>query len=194
MKTLKELYHKIAEQEMERGRDIGKKEDESLDCLLHPEKYAPVIHSGECRDCGPEAACIKSCDFGAIEKTGEGKVMIHPKKCVGCGVCVNVCKLGHIKENREIYPVLQALDEGKRPVYALIAPAFTGQFGEKATPGRLRSAFKALGFQGMVGVAVFADILTLKEALECDRHVKKEGDFQLTSCCCTIWSSMIRGI
>jgi len=36
MKTLKELYHKIAEQEMERGRDIGKKEDESLDCLLHP--------------------------------------------------------------------------------------------------------------------------------------------------------------
>lgn len=79
MKTLKELYHKIAEQEMERGRDIGKKEDESLDCLLHPEKYAPVIHSGECRDCGPEAACIKSCDFGAIEKTGEGKVMIHPK-------------------------------------------------------------------------------------------------------------------
>ena len=85
MKTIKELYHKIAEQEMERGRDIGKKEDESLDCLLHPEKYAPVIHSGECRDCGPEAACIKSCDFGAIEKTGEGKVMIHPKKCVGCG-------------------------------------------------------------------------------------------------------------
>ncbi len=194
MKTLKELYHKIAEQEMERGRDIGKKEDESLDCLLHPEKYAPVIHSGECKDCGPEADCIKSCDFGAIEKTAEGKVMIHPLKCVGCGVCVNVCKLGHIKENREIYPVLQALDEGERPVYALIAPAFTGQFGEKATPGRLRSAFKALGFQGMVEVAVFADILTLKEALEFDRHVKKEGDFQLTSCCCPIWISMIRGI
>lgn len=57
-------------------------------------------------------------------------------------------------------------EAGKKEFYVLIAPAFTGQFGEKATPGRLRTAFKAIGFKGMVEVAVFADILTLKEALE----------------------------
>ncbi|MCM1256948.1 MAG: 4Fe-4S dicluster domain-containing protein [Roseburia sp.] len=195
MTTLKELYHKIARQELEKGRDITKQdEDQSLDCLLHPENYPPVIHTGDCVDCGEESACVKSCEFGAIEKTPEGKVRIHPESCVGCGVCVDACRLGHIKENREIYPVLKALEEGKQPVYALVAPAFTGQFGREATPGRLRSALKALGFQGMVEVAVFADILTLKEALEFDRHVKKQGDFQLTSCCCPIWISMIRGI
>ena len=33
----------------------------------------------------------------------------------------------------------------------------------------LRNAFKALGFDGMVEVALFADILTLKEALEWKR-------------------------
>lgn len=38
-----------------------------------------------------------------------------------------------------------------------------------------------LGFTGMVEVALFADVLTLKEALEFDRHVKGKGDFQLTS-------------
>lgn len=86
------------------------------------------------------------------------------------------------------------LNEGNRQVYAIIAPAFTGQFGKNATPGRLRSAFKPLGFQGMVEAAVFADILTLKEALEFDTHVKKQGDFQLTSCCCPVWIALIRGI
>ena len=52
-------------------------------------------------------------------------------------------------------PVLQAIREKKREVYALIAPAFLGQFGEKVTVGRLRAAFKAMGFKGMVEVAVF---------------------------------------
>lgn len=80
----------------------------------------------------------------------------------------------------------------KAPVYMMIAPAFFGQFSENVTPGKLRSAFKALGFTGMVEVALFADILTLKEALEFDRHVRKKGDFQLTSCCCPVWISMIR--
>ncbi len=46
----------------------------------------------------------------------------------------------------------------------------------------------------MVEAAVFADILTLKEALEFDTHVKKQGDFQLTSCCCPVWIALIRGI
>lgn len=101
------------------------------------------------------------------------------------------------KEGQKISPdveaVLKVLGEGER-VYALIAPAFLGQFGEEVTPGKIRAAFKAAGFQGMVEVAVFADILTLKEALEFDRHVVHVTDFQLTSCCCPVWIAMIRNI
>ncbi|MBO5523054.1 MAG: iron hydrogenase, partial [Roseburia sp.] len=105
-----------------------------------------------------------------------------------------VCKLERLAANKDVFPVLKAVREEGRDVYALIAPAFTGQFGEKATPGRLRTAFKALGFKGMVEVAVFADILTLKEALEFDAHVRTTSDFQLTSCCCPVWIAMSRGI
>ena len=76
----------------------------------------------------------------------------------------------------------------------MIAPAFVSQFDSQVTPGKLRSAFKLLGFAGMVEVAVFADILTLKEALEFDRNIKEEKDFQLTSCCCPMWIAMIRKI
>lgn len=74
----------------------------------------------------------------------------------------------------------------------MIAPAFVGQFSSEVTPGKLRSAFKKLGFYGMMEVALFADILTLKEAFEFDRAIHEDQDFMLTSCCCPMWVAMIR--
>ena len=50
------------------------------------------------------------------------------------------------------------------------------------------------GFSGMVEVAAFADILTLKEALEFHVNIHNKGDFQLTSCCCPVWIAMIRNV
>ena len=44
----------------------------------------------------------------------------------------------------------------------------------------------------MLEVAVFADILTMKEALEFDKNVHTEEQFQLTSCCCPMWIAMIK--
>ena len=87
---------------------------------------------------------------------------------------------------------MRAVQNASGPVYLMIAPAFSGQFRGHVTAGKLRSACKALGFTGMVEVALFADILTLKEALEFERHVREPGDFQLTSCCCPVWIAMIR--
>ncbi len=193
-KTLQELYQEILQKEREKGRNLPDEYDAyPIDCLLHPENYAPVIAAGSCESCQGDSACQDSCIFDAIEKIN-GTIYIDPKKCTGCGACVDVCKMGRLMENQEIYPVLDALCDRKAEVYALIAPAFLGQFGKEATVGRLRTAFKRIGFSGMVEVATFADILTLKEALEFDRHVKEEGDFQLTSCCCPVWIAMIRGV
>ncbi len=93
---------------------------------------------------------------------------------------------------KQTLPLIHELSEGGRPVYAMIAPAFIGQFAENITPGKLRSAFKALGFHGMVEVALFADILTLKEALDFDRAVQTESDYMLTSCCCPVWLAMCK--
>lgn len=194
MKTLQELYREILKQEQKKGRDLsGEYDAHPIDCLLHPKDYAPVIHTGDCSSCEEDGACRDGCIFDAIEKI-QGKIYIDPQKCSGCGACVDICKMGHLMENKEIYPVLDVLCDRDKEVYALIAPAFVGQFGKEVTVGRLRSAFKRIGFQGMVEVAAFADILTLKEALEFDHHVLKEGDFQLTSCCCPVWISMIRNI
>lgn len=73
----------------------------------------------------------------------------------------------------------------------MVAPAIAGQFGE-VSQGKLRTAFKSIGFAGMVEVALFADILTLKEALIFDEKIRTNEDFMLTSCCCPIWITMVR--
>jgi iron only hydrogenase large subunit-like protein len=85
------------------------------------------------------------------------------------------------------------LRDQSAPVYASVAPAFTGQFGADVTPGKLRSALLQLGFTEMVETALYADLITMKEAFEFDEHVQEAGDFLITSCCCPVWIKLIEG-
>lgn len=93
---------------------------------------------------------------------------------------------------KDLKIAVDLLRNHKGPVYALVAPAYIGQFGDEITTGQIRSGFKKLGFTGMVEVAVFADLLTFKEALEFHDNIKGADDFQLTSCCCPVWISLIK--
>lgn len=166
-----------------------------LDCLLNPGAHPPVWRLKNCMCASDRSApCIDNCIFDAMVRDDKGNVTIDPDKCVGCEECVRRCEESNLTASRDILPALAAVRTGTAPVYAMIAPAFVSQFAPEVTPGRLRSAFKALGFAGMVEVATFADILTLKEALEFDHKITTEKDFQLTSCCCPIWIAMIRKV
>lgn len=198
MVTFEELYRKLVKESFETNAlpHISPDYDpHHLDCLLYPEKYGSVIRIGdcECHSDGP-TKCSESCIFDAITKDEDGVIRIDKEKCVGCSACIDNCDSKKLTASRDILPALDAMRKAKGPVYALIAPAFLGQFSNDVTPGKLRSAFKKLGFDGMIEVALFADILTLKEALEFDKNIVTESDYQLTSCCCPIWIGMIRKI
>ena len=200
MKTFWELYDFAIRQALKDDFDsvaAGEGYDPGhLDCLLHPDKHPLVIRTGECL-CGPDEqeSCAARCPFGAIRKASAGGIEIDPELCVGCSDCIAGCQRENLAPNTDVYPALKAVRSSRENLaYALVAPAFLGQFGPSVTPGRLRSALKAAGFDGMIEVALFADILTLKEALEFDENIRQEGDYQLTSCCCPMWIGMIRKI
>lgn len=201
METFYALYEKLARAALAGRHEEALREVElldfdphQLDCLLHPQHHAPVWRLSPC-DCEEgESACLGVCPFHAIRRNEDGNIEIDQDTCTGCSLCIDACKARKLTQSRDTLPVLEAVANTGAPVYALIAPAFVSQFSGKVTPGRLRSAFKALGFAGMVEVALFADILTLKEALDFDELVRSEEDFLLTSCCCPVWIAMIRKV
>ncbi len=202
MTTFNELYERLVKasvenrepQELEKIRE-QEFDPHHLDCLLNPEKFAPVLKIGECECSGSgQAPCEGKCLFDALYRDEKGNVQIKKDLCVGCSECIESCRTKKLTASRDILPALAAVHEAKAPVYAMIAPAFISQFSKDVTPGKLRTAFKMLGFAGMVEVALFADILTLKEALEFNKNIVKETDFQLTSCCCPMWIAMIRKV
>jgi iron only hydrogenase large subunit-like protein len=208
MQTFRELYQKLLRQAAAREqpgdikeqaevasvkKDLPDFDPHHLDCLLNPDQHPPVWRLGLCT-CpdGTRAECYKICPFDALQHDGQGNAQVDQETCTGCGACIEFCPQKILAGRIDVMPVLEMLRKGDAPVYALIAPAFISQFSDQVTPGKLRSAFKRIGFAGMIEVALFADILTLKEAFEFDRYILKEDDFLLTSCCCPIWIGMIR--
>ncbi len=198
MKTFEELYYEVLIRTL-KEKDTGFLEKlelydtHQLDCLLHPEKHPVIWQSGDCC-CGDDPHCVKVCPFHAIHPGEAGKLIIDEEQCAGCSICIQECRAKRLSGSKDVIAALQAIRSHKGLVYALVAPAFLGQFSSEVTPGKLRSALKQAGFDGMIEVALFADILTLKEALEFDKNIVTEKDYQLTSCCCPMWIAMIRKI
>lgn len=150
--------------------------------------------NGNCTNSDEKPICEKSCPINAIFKDpNDNKIYINNEICIDCGKCIDNCPEGHILDKKEFIPLLDLL-KGNDNVIAAVAPSIIGQFGENVTMNQLRSAFKKLGFTDMIEVAFFADMLTIKEAVEYDHFVKDKNDFMITSCCCPMWVGMLKKV
>lgn len=138
--------------------------------------------------------CEAACPFNAIKyDTANKTTYIDKELCINCGLCVDCCKNGQILDKVEFMPVMNLIKENKT-VIAAVAPAINGQFGDNVTMDMLREAFIKIGFSDMIEVAFAADILSIKEACEFDKHVNKTGDIMITSCCCPMWVGMLKKV
>jgi iron only hydrogenase large subunit-like protein len=141
-----------------------------------------------------ESPCMSSCPFDAIILDKEkNNAVIDDSRCTDCGFCVDACPSGALVDKVEFLPLFEIMKSGA-PVIAAVAPAISGQFGDSVTIDKLRTAFKVMGFQDMVEVAFFADMLTLKESVEFDHLVKNKEDLMITSCCCPMWVGMLKRV
>ena len=154
------------------------------------------IKCGKCASACPyhaiihlERPCQAACGMDAIVSDEHGKAVINQDKCVACGQCLVSCPFGAIVDKGQIFQVIQSILKGDQ-VIAIVAPAFVGQFGKNATPGKVVAAMKKLGFARVVEVAVGADMCTIEEAKDFLEKVPAEQDYMATSCC-PAWHSMI---
>ena len=164
------------------------------------------IDPDKCKECGmckkacPYDAiaedmrpCKKSCPTGALNFNAEDlSAEIIESKCVNCGACMSACPFGAIEDKSSIVKVVNRL-VGKENIYAVVAPAITGEFGPKTTYGQVKNAIKALGFTDMVEAACGADAVTVHESNEFVERMEN-GDSYMTNSCCPGFLSYIEKI
>jgi len=134
--------------------------------------------------------CADACGMHAIGSDEHGRAEIDYDKCVSCGQCLINCPFGAIADKSQIAQVIFSIISGDE-VIAAVAPAFVGQFGGKGNVGKLREAFRQLGFSGVEEVALGADLCTVQEAEDFLAEVPDKLPFMGTSCC-PAWASMAK--
>ncbi len=156
------------------------------------------IKCGKCKSACPYGAiihktrpCASACGIKAISSDEFGRASIDTEKCVACGQCMSACPFGAIADKSQIFQLIQAIKKGDR-VVAAVAPAIAGQFGAKATLGKIKTALLALGFADMYEVADGADMGCIAEAHHYVEEVATgKLPFLLTSCC-PAWAVLVK--
>ena len=126
------------------GLDVTEDTDKNLKESLHEavnldEVKRPIISviSDACKYCDENNKEDESCKIRSKHiNCNEEDV------CSACGDCVSRCKLGAISDKIEFIPMIKLLKDIKSPVYAIVAPAFVGQFGKDVSPGKLRTVLQ----------------------------------------------------
>lgn len=157
-------------------------------------RHRSHIDASKCKECGKCAQacpyhaiaalkrpCKFSCPADAISYDENGISVINEEKCIRCGLCIHRCPFGAIGSKTFIVDVIKAI-KSEHPVYALVAPATEGQFGEHITMNSWKKAMKAVGFTDLVEVGLGGDMTAAYEAEEW-AEAYKNGKKMTTSCC-----------
>ena len=126
--------------------------------------------------------CKNSCPTAALDIAQDRRAIIKEEKCINCGNCMDVCPFGAISDRSYITDIVKCLED-KKQIFAVVAPAITGQFGPGTTVGQIKSAFLQLGFKDMLEAACGADAVTVHEAEEFVERLNNGDNYMTNSCC-----------
>jgi NADP-reducing hydrogenase subunit HndD len=154
-----------------------------LDTAIDASTPALVRNSGKCIKC---LRCVTVCDqIQGVEALGPhnrgfavtiGPAFSHDLKdevCVQCGQCSAICPVGAIGERDQIQEVWDALDDPAKHVVVQTAPAIRAALGEcfgyppgTLVTGKMVSALRRLGFNGVFDTNFTADLTIMEEGTE----------------------------
>lgn len=181
------------------GEKTSKVIDESTPALTRD--------SGKCIKC---RRCVTVCNeiqtVGSLFPQGRGfEATVGPAFsselkdviCVQCGQCAAICPVGAITENSHIEGVWAAIEDPEKFVVVQTAPAIRAALGEcfgnesgTLVTGKMVSALRLLGFNGVFDTNFTADLTIMEEGTELLVRLKKAlvdkeqvALPQYTSCC-----------
>ncbi|MBB6480727.1 NADH-dependent [FeFe] hydrogenase, group A6 [Spirochaeta isovalerica] len=151
---------------------------------------ALVRDTGKCIKC---RRCVMVCNevqnVGALFPQNRGfDTVIGPAftrdldtvACVQCGQCAAVCPVGAITEKSHIEQIHQALDNPEKTVVVQTAPAIRAALGEcfgyeagTLVTGKMVTALKLMGFDGVFDTNFTADLTILEEGSELLKRLKQ---------------------
>jgi len=158
-------------------------EGEKTKVFMDDSTPALIRDNGKCIKC---RRCVTVCNevqkVGALFPQNRGfDTIIGPAfmlnldqvACVQCGQCVAVCPVGAIVEKTYIPEVWKALDNPEKHVVVQTAPAIRAALGEcfgyepgTLVTGKMVSALKNLGFDGVFDTNFAADLTIMEEGTE----------------------------
>ena len=154
-----------------------------------------------CRRCS--AVCNKVQGIGVIGANDRGfdthigctfDGPLGDTSCINCGQCIVACPTGALYEVDHTEKVFEALSDPTKHVAICCAPSVRAQIGEcfgyapgTDTEGKMISAIKALGFDGVYDMNLTADLTIMEEATEFLGRVKNGGKLPMITSCSPGW-------
>ena len=155
----------------------------------------------KCMRCVAECAKVQYCSVW--ERSGAGPHMnvfvkdglaIDAAGCALCGQCITHCPTGALTARDDTGKVLDALLDPEVMTVVQVAPAVRSAWGEQlglsreeATPGRMASALRALGFDKVFDTDFAADLTIMEEGSEFVEFMSSDKPRPMFTSCCPGW-------